>query len=314
MQRTMTPTVSQATAQPRANARRAGPRLALAPLLALSPAWLIALGVFVGTTVWTVQISLTNSRMLPSDEFAGLDQYDRLFASGRWLVSLQNLAILGTAYVAGCLVLGFLLAVAIDRRVRFENALRTVFLYPYALSFIVTGLVWQWLMNPELGIQAAVRGWGLEGFTFDWTTDRGMAIYAVALAGLWQSSGLVMVLMLAGLRGIDADLWKAARVEGIPVWRTYVSIILPQLGPFVATATTLLVMNVVRTFDLVVALTNGGPGTATEVPAKFVMDNLFGRQDLGLATAGATVMLVTIAAVVAPFLYLRHLRARRRAG
>lgn len=289
-------------------------RLSVAAPLALAPAWLIILLVYLGTTVWTVQLSLTNSRMLPSSEFAGLAQYQRLFGTARWSISIQNLITFGIVYVLGALVVGSLLAIAIDRRVRFESMWRTMFLYPYALSFIVTGLMWQWLMNPEIGIQATMRAAGLGWFTFDWTTRSDMAIYAVALAGIWQSAGLVMVLMLAGLKGIDADLWRATRIEGIPIWRTYLSIVLPQLGPSIATAVMLLTMGAVRTFDLVVALTNGGPGQATEVPAKFIMDSLFARQDLGLATAGATVMLVTVMAVAVPILYARDIWARRRTG
>ena len=298
-------------ARPRATGRL---RLPVAALAALAPAWLIILLVYLGTTVWTVQLSLTNSRMLPSSEFAGLAQYQRLFGTARWTTSIQNLLTFGVVYVLGALVVGFLLAIAIDRRVRFESLWRTMFLYPYALSFIVTGLMWQWLMNPEIGIQASMRAAGLAWFTFDWTTRSDMAIYAVALAGIWQSAGLVMVLMLAGLRGIDADLWRATRIEGIPMWRTYLSIVLPQLGPSIATAFMLLTMGAVRTFDLVVALTNGGPGQSTEVPAKFIMDSLFARQDLGLATAGATVMLVTVMAVAVPILYARDIWARRKTG
>jgi glucose/mannose transport system permease protein len=252
--------------------------------------------------------------MLPSNEFAGLSQYQRLFGTARWSNSIENVLTFGVVYVLGALVVGLLLAIAIDRRVRFESAWRTMFLYPYALSFIVTGLMWQWLMNPEIGIQATARAAGLGWFTFDWTTRSDMAIYAVALAGIWQSAGLVMVLMLAGLRGIDADLWRATRIEGIPMWRTYLTIVLPQLGPSVATAFMLLTMGAVRTFDLVVALTNGGPGQSTEVPAKFIMDSLFARPDLGLATAGATVMLFTVMAVTIPILYARDIWTRRQNG
>lgn len=283
-------------------------------MAALTPAWLIILLVYLGTTVWTVQISLTKSRMLPSNEFAGLSQYQRLFGTARWSNSIENVLTFGVVYVLGAMLVGLLLAIAIDRRVRFESAWRTMFLYPYALSFIVTGLMWQWLMNPEIGIQATARAAGLGWFTFDWTTRSDMAIYAVALAGIWQSAGLVMVLMLAGLRGIDADLWRATRIEGIPMWRTYLTIVLPQLGPSVATAFMLLTMGAVRTFDLVVALTNGGPGQSTEVPAKFIMDSLFARQDLGLATAGATVMLFTVMAVTIPILYARDIWTRRQNG
>ncbi len=289
-------------------------RLPVAAMAALTPAWLIILLVYLGTTVWTVQISLTKSRMLPSNEFAGLSQYQRLFGTARWSNSIENVLTFGVVYVLGAMVVGLLLAIAIDRRVRFESAWRTMFLYPYALSFIVTGLMWQWLMNPEIGIQATARAAGLGWFTFDWTTRSDMALYAVALAGIWQSAGLVMVLMLAGLRGIDADLWRATRIEGIPMWRTYFTIVLPQLGPSVATAFMLLTMGAVRTFDLVVALTNGGPGQSTEVPAKFIMDSLFARQDLGLATAGATVMLFTVMAVTIPILYARDIWTRRQNG
>ena len=282
--------------------------------LTLVPTWIVVLVVYVGTMIWSIQLSFTSSRMLPTANYVGFDQYRRLFATARWIVSLQNLVIFGVLFIAGCIVIGTLLAITLDRKVRFENAFRTIFLYPYAMSFIVTGLVWQWLMNPELGIQTTMRALGWTSFSFDWVVDRNLAIYAVVLSGLWQSSGLVMVLMLAGLRGVDGEIWRAARVDGIPTWRIYVSIVLPQLGPSLATAVTLLAMGVVKTYDLVVALTNGGPGSASEVPAKFIMDNLFGRQNLGLATAASTVMLITVLAILAPYAYAQSMRARRARG
>jgi glucose/mannose transport system permease protein len=246
--------------------------------------------------------------------FVGFEQYSKLLQTPKWLVSLQNLITFGILYVVGCLVLGFLLAAALDRKVRFESAFRTIFLYPYAMSFVVTGLIWQWMMNPTLGVQASVRALGWESFAFDWIINRELAIYAVVIAALWQGAGLVMILVLAGMRGIDGEQWRAARVDGIPVWRIYVSIILPQLTPAFAAAGILLSMGVIKTYDIVVALTNGGPGSATEVPAKFIMDNLFQRQNLGLATAAATVLLLTVLIIVAPFRYAQHIRARRLAG
>lgn len=282
--------------------------------LTLVPTWIVVLLVYVGTMIWSIQLSFTSSRMLPTANYVGFDQYRKLFGTTRWIVSLQNLVIFGVLFIAGCIVIGTLLAIMLDRKVRFENAFRTIFLYPYAMSFIVTGLVWQWLMNPELGIQTTMRALGWTSFTFDWVVDRDFAIYAVVLSGLWQSSGLVMVLMLAGLRGVDGEIWRAARVDGIPTWRIYGSIVLPQLGPSLATAVTLLAMGVVKTYDLVVALTNGGPGSASEVPAKFIMDNLFGRQNLGLATAASTVMLITVLAILAPYAYAQSMRARRARG
>ena len=285
-----------------------------AALIALIPTWAAVVVVYLGTMVWSVTLSFTSSRLFPSWNFVGFEQYSKLFQTAKWLVSFQNLIIFGVLYVFGCLFVGFLLAAALDRKVRFESAFRTIFLYPYAMSFVVTGLIWQWMMNPTLGIQASVRGLGWQSFTFDWIINRDLAIYAVVIAALWQGAGLVMILVLAGMRGIDGEQWRAARIDGIPVWRTYVSIILPQLTPAFAAAGMLLSMGVIKTYDIVVALTNGGPGSATEVPAKFIMDNLFQRQNLGLATAAATVLLLTVLIIVAPFRYAQHIRARRQAG
>ena len=282
------------------------------PLLALLPVAAIVLFFYVGATLWTAQISLTDSHLLPTGRFVGLTQYVRLFGTEVWQTSLINLVILGVLVIGGCLVFGTLLAIALDRTVRFENSFRTIFLYPYALSFVVTGLIWQWLMNPGFGLQATARQLGWTWFGFDWTQHPETAIYGVAFAGVWQGAGLVMVLMLAGLRGIDQDIWRATRIEGIPISRTYWSVVLPQLAPTTATALILLAMGVIRTYDLVVAMTNGGPGTSTAVPAKFIVDNLFGRQSLGLATAGATVMLVTVLAVVVPIVYAQNVRAARQ--
>ncbi|MEF2071888.1 carbohydrate ABC transporter permease [Consotaella aegiceratis] len=286
------------------------PRLRMATVV-LWPAWLLVFAAYIGTMAWTVQISLTSSKLLPVNDFVGLSQYRRLFSSSRWLVSLENMAIFGVLFILGCLVIGFVLAVALDQHVRFENTLRTIFLYPYAMSFIVTGLIWQWLMNPTLGIQKTIQAWGFEAFRFDWIVDRDMAIYAVVIAGIWQASGLVMALMLAGLRGIDSDLWKATRIEGIPAWRVYLFIIVPMLRPIIITAIVLLSIGVVKAYDLVVALTSGGPGIASEVPAKFIMDNLFTRQNIALATAAATVMLITVAAILMPWLYSEYFRRER---
>jgi glucose/mannose transport system permease protein len=289
-------------------------RKPLATLVALSPSWMVILLVYLGTMAWTVALSFTDSRLFPSWRFVGLTQYERLFSAPKWAGALQNLVIFGLLYVLGCMVTGFLLAAALDRRVRFESVFRTLFFYPYAMSFVVTGLIWQWLMNPVLGIQPTVQALGWAGFRFDWVTNRDMALYAVVLAGIWQGSGLVMVLALAGMRGIDAEQWRAARIDGIPVWRIYVSIILPQLGPAMAAAATLLSMAVIKTYDLVIALTKGGPGSATEVPAKFIIDNLFQRQNLGLATAAAVVLLLSVVILVFPFRYARHILAQRKAG
>ncbi len=280
--------------------------------VALAPIWVVAIGMFIGTALYTFYLSFTASGMFPSNELVGFAHYDRLFGNRRWNASLANMATLCVTYVLGCLVIGFLMAAALDRRVRGENLLRTVYLYPQAVSFVVTGLVWQWLMNPTLGIQQTVHDWGWTWFRFDWTQHSETAIYAVALAGLWHGAGLSMVIMLAGLRGVDGSLWQAARVEGIPLWRTYVSIIIPEMRAAILTAVTLLFMGIIRTYDMVVAMTNGGPGSSTELPAKFVMDNLFGRNNIGLAAAGASMLLIIVLSVAVPILYLRSHQARRK--
>jgi glucose/mannose transport system permease protein len=279
--------------------------------IALLPMVVTVLGAYIGTMLWTARVSLSSARIFPTGDFVGLGQYERLFRNARWLLSLENLAIYGVLFVVGCLVLGFLLAVFIDQKVMGEGTLRTVFLYPYAMSFVATGLVWQWILNPELGIQRVVRQLGFADFTFGWIVDQDKALYTIVLATVWQASGLVMALLLSGLRGIDDELWKAARIDGIPVWRVYVSIVLPLLWPAFSTALILLFALVVKLFDAVVAMTQGGPGTATEVPAKFIMDYLFGRANIGLASAASIVLLTTVVAIVAPLYYARTKAVQR---
>ena len=286
--------------------RRAGS--SIAAQFALAPAMLIALVAYCGSTVWTVWISFTNSRMLPSNVFVGLRQYNSLFGNERWIVSVENLAVFGVLFMVAALTLGFLLAALIDQRVRAEGLLRTVFLYPFSMSFIVTGLAWRWLLDPTQGLTRVAQGVGLD-IQFDWLVRQDRVIYTLVIAAVWHASGLTMAIMLAGLRGIDPEIWKAARVDGLPVWRTYVAIVIPMLKGSFATAGILLATSVVRLYDLSVAMTNGGPGIASEVPAKFVMDNLFERNNIGLATAAATSMLITIVAVVAPWLYVQTRRA-----
>jgi glucose/mannose transport system permease protein len=209
------------------------------------------------------------------------------------------------------LVIGFLLAAMLDQKIRFEDAFRTIFLYPFALSFIVTGLVWQWLLNPEFGVQSVIRGLGFESFSFDPLYNADIVIYGVLIAGLWQGTGLVMCLMLAGLRGIDEDIWKASRVEGIPTWKTYLFIIIPMMRPVFITTLVIITSGIVKLYDLVVAQTGGGPGIASEVPAKYVYDMMFLAQNLGQGFAASTMMLLTVAIILIPWAYLEFGGKRR---
>ena len=272
--------------------------------VAAIPMILTALVVFAGGTIWTVVYSFTDSGLLPREEFVGLKQYDRLWSSNKWDIAIENLLIYGVCSLVFSLLIGFILAALLDQKIRFENTFRTIFLYPFALSFIVTGVVWQWILNPQFGIQKVVRSMGWESFTFDPLYDADIVIYGILIAGLWQGTGLIMCLMLAGLRGIDEDIWKAARVDGIPMWKTYVFIIIPMMRPVFVTTLVLIASGIVKLYDLVVAQTSGGPGIASEVPAKYVYDAMFLSQNLGQGFAASTMMLLTVLIVLIPWAYL----------
>ena len=272
--------------------------------IAAIPMVATALVIFVGCTLWTIFHSFTKSKLLPSTKWVGLDQYERLWSQNRWLISIENLAIYGVLSLIFSLVIGFCLAALLDQKIRFENTFRTILLYPFALSFIVTGLVWQWLLNPEFGIQKIVRDMGWETFTFDPLYNADIVIYGILFAGLWQGTGLIMCLMLAGLRGIDEDIWKAARVDGIPMWKTYVLVVIPMMKPVFVTTLVIIAAGIVKVYDLVVAQTSGGPGIASEVPAKYVYDYMFQNQNLGQGFAASTMMLVTVLIVLIPWAYL----------
>jgi glucose/mannose transport system permease protein len=280
--------------------------------IAAIPMVLTALVVFVGATLWTVYHSFTKSKLLPSSKLVGLDQYERLWSQNRWMVSIENLAIYGICSMILSLVIGFLLAAMLDQKIRFENTFRSIFLYPFALSFIVTGLVWQWILNPEFGIQKIVRDLGFEDFVFDPLYNPDIVIYGILIAGLWQGTGLIMCLMLAGLRGIDEDIWKAARVDGIPMWKTYLFIIIPMMRAVFITTLVIIASGIVKVYDLVVAQTSGGPGIASEVPAKYVYDYMFRNQNLGQGFAASTMMLLSVLVIVVPWAYLEFKGDRSR--
>lgn len=283
----------------------------LSAKIASIPMALTALVVFLGGSVWTVVYSFSDSKMLPRERWIGLAQYDRLWGSDRWLISIENLALYGIFSLIFSLVIGFVLAALMDQKIRFEDVFRTIFLYPFALSFIVTGLVWQWLLNPEFGIQSVIRNLGFESFNFDPLYNADIAIYGILIAGLWQGTGLVMCLMLAGLRGIDEDIWKAARIDGIPMWKTYLLVVIPMMRPVFITTLVIITAGIVKLYDLVVAQTGGGPGIATEVPAKYVYDMMFQAQNLGQGFAASTMMLISVIIIIIPWAYLEFGGKRR---
>lgn len=275
----------------------------------LAPSFVAVLVFVYGFIAWTAWVSLTKSRLLPKYEIEGFLQYDRLFASLRWDTAFSNLFLFGALFIGISMVLGLVLAIFLDQNIRTEGAIRTIYLYPMALSMIVTGTAWKWILNPGLGLEAMVRGWGFENFTFDWLVNPDMAIYTVVIAAIWQSSGFVMALFLAGLRSVDGEIIKAAQIDGIPSWRIYSAIIIPAMAPIFLSAFIVLAHLAIKSFDLVIALTGGGPGFATDLPATYMFAMAFSRGDIGQAASSAMVMMMVVFAIVVPYLY-SELRAK----
>jgi glucose/mannose transport system permease protein len=274
------------------------------PRVVVAPAFVLGFAFIYGLMVWNGVLSVTASRMLPNyDEFVGLEQYSKLWESDRWWVALKNLGIFSTLYVGGSIAIGLLLAVLLDQKVRAEGAIRTIYLYPMALSFIVTGTAWKWMLNPSLGLEKLMHDLGWASFTFDWLVRGDTAIYCIVIAGIWQSAGFAMALFLAGLRGIDDAIIKAAQLDGASLPRIYWRIILPVLRPVVFSTVMVLSHLSIKSYDLVMALTAGGPGYATDVPATFMYVMSFTRGQIGLGAASATMMLAAVAAIVVPYLY-----------
>jgi glucose/mannose transport system permease protein len=282
------------------------------PKLVIAPAFVLGFAFIYGLMMWNGVLSLTASRMLPNYElFVGLDQYVRLWESERWWTAMKNLGIFSVLYVGGSMAIGMVLAIVLDQKVRAEGFLRTIYLYPMALSFIVTGTAWKWILNPSLGLEKLMHDLGWASFSFDWLVQSDTAIYCVVIAGIWQSAGFAMALFLAGLRGIDDSIIKAAQIDGASLPRIYWRIILPILRPVVFSTILVLSHLSIKSFDLVMALTAGGPGYATDLPATFMYVMSFTRGQIGLGAASATMMLATVAAIVVPYLY-SELRAKAR--
>jgi len=280
------------------------------PKMVLAPSF-VAIMIFVyGFIAWTAWISFTKSRLMPKYDLDGIGQYERLFAAPRWDVAMNNLFIFGGLFIVISMIIGLSLAIFLDQKIRAEGVLRTIYLYPMALSLIVTGTAWKWILNPGLGIQETVRGWGFESFTFDWIIRPEMAIYTIVLAAVWQASGFVMALFLAGLRSVDGEIIRAAQVDGIPTHRIYSAIIIPTMAPIFLSAFIVLAHLAIKAFDLVIALTGGGPGYATDLPATYMYAMAFSRGDLGQAASSAMIMMMVIFAIVVPYLY-SELRPRR---
>jgi glucose/mannose transport system permease protein len=282
----------------------------LLPMLAIWPPLILSAGHVVVFTVWTAWLSFTPSTLLPEAGYVGWRNYTSVMATRNFHVAYVNIVIFGVCFVVLTSALGLLLAILLDQRVRGENIFRTIFLYPMAISFVVTGTIWSWLLNPGIGIQRLVQGWGWASFRFDWLVDRDMAIYTLVIAGAWQAAGFAMALFLAGLRSVDAEIVKAAQIDGASAWRIYRRVVLPTMAPIVLAVMVILLQMAIKTFDLVRALTGGGPGIATNMPTTVVYDFMFQRGQIGRGAAAAVLMLLALAVVIVP--YKLHERWRTR--
>ncbi len=283
---------------------------ALLPGLAIWPPLILSAGHVVVFTLWTAWLSFTPSTLLPEAGFVGWRNYTSVMATRNFHVAYVNIVVFGIGFVALTSTLGLLLAILLDQRVRGENIFRAVFLYPMAVSFVVTGTIWSWLLNPGIGIQRLVRDWGWTSFRFDWLVDRDMAIYTLVIAGAWQAAGFAMALFLAGLRSVDGEIIKAAQIDGAGPWRIYSRVVLPTMGPIVLAVAVILLQMAIKTFDLVRALTGGGPGIATNMPTTVVYDFMFQRGQIGRGAAAAILMLLSLIVVIVPYRVHQRLRAR----
>lgn len=273
------------------------------PKIVLTPSFAVLLWFVYGFIIWTFYVSFTKSKMLPRYDFWGIQQHFRLWDNSRWYTAVENLLIFTVLFVGICLLIGIVLSILLDQKIRAEGFLRTIYLYPMALSFIVTGTAWKWILNPTLGIQKVFRDWGFTEFTFDWLVNREMSIYTIVIAAVWQSSGFVMALFLAGLRSIDDEIIKAAKIDGASLYSIYVTIILPMMRPVFMSSIVILLHISIKSYDLVIALTAGGPGTSSDMPAVFMTQMAFHRSEIGLASASAVMMFLTVLAIVVPYLY-----------
>ncbi|HJV96827.1 MAG TPA: sugar ABC transporter permease [Albitalea sp.] len=286
-------------------------RAGILPKLLLSPSVLLQLVCVYGYIMFTFYLSFTPSTLMPEYTLTGAASYHRLFGLENWGVSLSNLAVFASLYIVIAIVLGMGFAILIDQRIRAEGFFRSIFLYPMALSFIVTGTAWKWLLDPGVGLEHTLHQLGWESFSFTWIKDSEMAIYCVVIAAIWQTTGFVMALFLAGLRGVDAEVVSAARVDGARTWQIYLHVIIPQLGPVFVSAFVILAHMAIKSYDLVIALTNGGPGRSTWLPSVFMYQYTFTRNEMSVGAASAMLMLAAIGIVVLPYLYSEYRKVKR---
>lgn len=279
------------------------------PILLILPSAL-AIAIFVyGFIGFTAFVSLTKwNKLLPDFSLAGLRNYQALLANPRFRIDMRNMVVFTALFLTSCLAIGFLLAVLLDQRIRGEGFFRTIYLYPMALSFIVTGVVWRWLLNPgsvemgSTGVNLLFEKLGLEFLKTGWYTDPKIGIKAVVVAAVWQMSGYVMAMYLAGLRGIPEELREAALVDGASEFQVYRYVVIPLLRPITLGAVIILGHIALKIYDLVVAMTGPGIGFSCDVPAYFMWDTTFQSNRFAQGASIATILLVMVSVLIIPYL------------
>jgi len=281
-----------------------------APRLVLAPSFLLIVVFVYGFNLWTLFLSFTNAKAFTSTKLIGLANYQKMWTwtfetdpPSNWYTALINMGLFGGLYVGFCLALGLGLAILLDQKIRGEGVLRPIYLYPLALSFIVTSTAWKLFLDPRIGLEKAVHDWGWTSFHFDWVVNPSMMIYCVAIAGVWQTSGFVMAMFLAGLRGVDSEILKAAQIDGASAFQTYRRIVIPIIRPVFFSALIILAHMAIKSYDLVISVTGKNPGGAAELPSTFMYSYTFTRNQMAVGSTSAVIMLATIAAIMVPYLY-----------
>lgn len=270
----------------------------------------ITVGVFVyGFISWTGFISFTKwNDVLPNYTLVGFENYRKLFTNMRFQIDLRNTLVFTVIFVISCLVIGLLLAIFLDQKIKSEGIFRNLFLLPMAISFVVSGVIWHWLFNPgsiqlgNIGVNQLFEKLGLNFLTCGWYTDPKIGIIAVAIAAIWQFSGYTMALYLAGLRGIPVELREASAIDGADKWQIFYYIIFPLLRPITFGAIIILGHISLKIFDLVVAMTGSGPAFSCDVPALFMYDTTFRGNHFAQGASIAIILLLLISLLIIPYL------------
>jgi glucose/mannose transport system permease protein len=275
--------------------------------IALVSPSIIAVLIFVyGFIAWSVRVSLSEWKgLLPDYTWAGLNNYKDLFVDPRFHIDIRNTIIFTVLFVGGCLALGLVMAILLDQGLRGEGFFRSLFLFPMAISFIVTGVVWRWLMNPAQGsrisgLNLLFDNLGLDFLVNTWHTTPMWGIAAIALPAIWQMSGYTMALYLGGLRAIPESLREAARVDGASELEVYRRVILPLLRPITLSAMIILGHISLKVFDLIIAI--AGKQVALDVPSIYMWTTTFDGNFFGRGAAIGVLLLLSVGVLVIPYL------------